>query len=192
VTDVTRLTYFAGVSLDGRIAGPNDDLSYLRAFDIPEGEYNLWTLARSFDSMIAGAGTFRYMTGELGQGRGERHEWPYGSTPLWVMTHAAELAHVPGAVLHLASGDPAAVLEDVRAAGAKHTWLIGGANLAGQFFERDLVDELILGYTPVILGAGPSLAEGTFPFRTFELKDVHRFGSGVTLRYERVRSSTPP
>jgi dihydrofolate reductase len=188
VTDTPRLTYFAGVSLDGRIAGPNDDLSYLRAFDIPEGEYNLWTLARSFDSMIAGAGTFRYMARELGQGRGEYPEWPYGTTPLWVMTHAAGVAQIPGAVLHRASGDPSAVLEDVRATGAKKTWLIGGANLAGQFLRRDLVDELILGYVPAVLGAGPSLADGSFPFRTFELKDVHWFGSGVTLRYERVRS----
>jgi dihydrofolate reductase len=186
---MTRLTYFAGVSLDGRIAGPNDDLSYLRTFDIPEGEYNMWTLARSFDSMIAGAGTFRYMTKEMGQGRGEYPDWPYGDTPLWVMTHAADIPRVPGAVLHLASGDPEVVLGQVRATGAKKTWLIGGGNLAGQFFERDLVDELILGYTPTVLGAGTSLAEGSFPFRTFELTDVHRFGSGVTLRYERARSS---
>jgi dihydrofolate reductase len=186
---MTRLTYFAGVSLDGRIAGPNDDLSYLRTFDVPEGEYNLWTLVRSFDSMIAGAGTFRYMMREMGQGSGEYPDWPYGDTPLWVMTHAAEIPRVRGAVLRTASGDPRAVLDAIRATGAKKTWLIGGANIAGQFFERDLVDELILGVTPAVLGAGPSLVEGVFPFRTFELTDVHRYGSGVTLRYERVRAS---
>jgi dihydrofolate reductase len=184
---VTRLTYFAGVSLDGRISGPNDDLSYLRTFDIPEGEYNMWSLVRGFDSMIAGAATFRYMAREMGQGRGEYPDWPYGDTPLWVMTHSAEIPEVPGAVLRLASGDPAAVLNEIRATGAQRTWLIGGANLAGQFFERDLVDELILGYTPAVLGAGPSLADGAFPFRTFELIDVHRYGSGVTLKYERAR-----
>ncbi len=40
-----------------------------------------------------------------------------------------------------------------------------------------------------MLGEGPSLAEGGFELRTFELRDVETSGSGVVLRYERERDT---
>jgi dihydrofolate reductase len=60
---------------------------------------------------------------------------------------------------------------------------IGGANLAAQAFEADLVDECQLFVWPMILGGGkPALPAGT---RTdLELIDEHRFDNGVVhLRY---------
>jgi dihydrofolate reductase len=59
---------------------------------------------------------------------------------------------------------------------------VAGANLAGQFVRRGLVDEYRLVIHPVALGAGtpywPQL-EAPLPLR---LVDEHRFTSGVELR----------
>lgn len=186
---MTRVTYYAAMSLDGRISGPDDDLAFLDTLEgtFPEGEYNMWSVIRSFDSMIVGANTFRLVVEELRGGTWS--EWPYGDTPVWVMTHADSLPPVEGANLRHASGSPAALVSEIAATGAERTWLIGGANLAAQFFGEDLIDELILGIAPTVLGEGPSLAEGSFQLRTFELRDVETSGSGVVLRYERERGA---
>ena len=45
----------------------------------------------------------------------------------------------------------------VEAAGERNVWLVGGGELVGQFLDHDLLDELIVSVTPVLLGAGAPL-----------------------------------
>jgi dihydrofolate reductase len=57
---------------------------------------------------------------------------------------------------------------------------IGGANLAAQAFESELVDECQLFVWPTILGGGkPGLPSGVRA--DLELLDERRFGNGVLL-----------
>ena len=61
-----------------------------------------------------------------------------------------------------------------------------GGELGRAFLEADLVDELLLGIAPVLLGQGiPAFPRG-FPQRGFKLLD-NKSGSShsVTLRYGR-------
>jgi dihydrofolate reductase len=39
----------------------------------------------------------------------------------------------------------------------KRTWLAGGGDLVGQFYDAGLLDQIILGMTPVALGKGAPL-----------------------------------
>jgi len=43
----------------------------------------------------------------------------------------------------------------------KNVWIIGGANLAGQYIKSKLIDELHIHLVPVLLGAGTRLFEST-------------------------------
>jgi len=92
-----HVTYFAASSLDGRIAGPNDDLGFLDLFEgtFPDGPYNMWALIAGFDSLVMGATTFRVIQDRIEAGVHET--WPYGDRPAWVVTHARELPGVSGA-----------------------------------------------------------------------------------------------
>ncbi|MFO1067544.1 MAG: dihydrofolate reductase family protein [Geminicoccaceae bacterium] len=183
-----HVTYFVAASLDGRIAGPGDDLAFLELFagTFADGPYNMSRLIAGFDSLVMGAATYRFIAGHVGDGSRER--WPYGETPTWVLSRAPALPPIPGAeaVIH-ARGDIAAVVDGIAARGLSRTWLVGGGNLAAQFLAADLVDELILGLAPAILGAGPPLADGALPLRTFDLADVQRDRDALALRYVRRR-----
>ena len=87
-----------------------------------------------------------------------RHEhgaWPY-QLPAWVLT-TRELPQVDGDV-RVARGDVRAVHDEMTAAaGGKDRWVVGGGDLAGQFADAGLLDELIVYVAPVTLGGGAPL-----------------------------------
>ncbi len=47
--------------------------------------------------------------------------------------------------------------EMAAAAGDRDLWMIGGGDLAGQFADAGLLDELIVSFAPVTIGAGAPL-----------------------------------
>jgi dihydrofolate reductase len=71
------------------------------------------------------------------------------------------------------------------AAGGKNIWVVGGGDLAGQFYDHGLLDELIVQVGSVTLGKGKPL----FPRRVLSPKlrlvSVQQLGGMmVELRYE--------
>ena len=171
------IVYFAAMSLDGRIAGPDHDLAFLQTLKGAENDYEVFYA--DVDSLIMGAGTWEFMV---------RHgSWPYGGKPTWVVTHAEALAPLAGAEpLERFSGEMLELVRLIEERGLKRTWLVGGGDLAGQLLAADLLDELILTVAPTFVGRGPTLADGEFLLREFKLTALERFGDdGVRLRYER-------
>lgn len=175
----TRVVYYAAMSLDGRIAGPDHDLSFLQTLARgPEGDYEAFYAG--VDSLIMGAGTWEFMV---------RHgSWPYGETPTWLVTHAESPAAIDGAVVETFAGDLAELVRQIGERGLQRTWLVGGGDLAGQLLTADLLDELILTVAPTFVGRGPALVDGEFPRREFALTEVSQWSeNGARLRYERKR-----
>jgi dihydrofolate reductase len=110
----------------------------------------------------------------------------YADTPCWVFTHR-QLPAIPGAELSFVQGDVAAVHEAMTAAAAgRNVWLVGGGDLVGQFAERGLLDEILLGIAPVTLGRGAPLLPRRLTASQLELVEVGRSGQFVRLAY-RVR-----
>jgi dihydrofolate reductase len=177
----TQVVYYAAMSLDGRISGPDHDLSFLQTLSSgPEGG-DYASFYAGVDSLIMGARTWDFMV---------RHgSWPYSDKPTWIVTHAESLAPLAGAEpVELFAGDLAELVQLIGARGFERTWLIGGGDLAAQMLAADLLDELVLSVAPTLVGRGPALADGAFPLRTFELVELERLGEdGVRLRYERKR-----
>jgi dihydrofolate reductase len=68
----------------------------------------------------------------------------------------------------------------VEAAGGRNVWIVGGGDLAGQFADAGLLDEVIVSIAPVTLGAGRPL----FPRRwDLELAEFDRNGAFLCARY---------
>ncbi len=173
----TRVVYYAASSLDGRIAGAEHDLAFLKTLTGAENDYE--TFFAVVDSLLMGAETWRFLV---------RHgKWPYGDTPSWVVTHAGELEELDDATaVERFSGDLAELVRLVGERGCVRTWLLGGGSVAGQLLDADLIDELVLTVAPTFVGRGPTLADGAFPLRRFRLTELVRFGDdGVRVHYER-------
>ncbi|QRO02153.1 dihydrofolate reductase [Archangium violaceum] len=181
---MTRTQYYVAASIDGYIADADGRLDWLFQFNDAQGVTEHYTKFLSGVGALAmGAATYEFILAEL------REAWPYAGIPTWVFTHR-ELPGYPGADIRFTTEDVGAVHEQmVRAAGEKNIWLMGGGNLVAQFSKRGLLDELLLGVAPVILGGGIPLLPARLP-GPLELQGITRFGQGmVELRYEIPRGA---
>ena len=143
--------YLVASSLDGFIADEHDNLDWLLSMPGGDDEANPYpAFIREVGALAMGATTYEWILEH------DPGSWPYDQ-PAWVFTHR-DLPRVEGADLRLTSDDVrdvhAAMLE---AAGGRNVWLVGGGELVGQFLDHDLLDELIVSVTPVLLGAGAPL-----------------------------------
>ena len=71
------------------------------------------------------------------------------------------------------------------AAGERNLWVVGGGNVASQFADAGLLDELLVTVVPVVLGEGKPLFDRRPPGGPMQLTGTRVFDSGmVELRYE--------
>jgi dihydrofolate reductase len=106
-------------------------------------------------------------------------KWPY-NVPCWIFTHR-QLPVVPHAAVEFTSADVSAVHADMaRAAGDRNVWIVGGGDLAGQFADAGLLDEVIVSIAPVTLGGGAPLLPRRIELR---LEETGRNGDFVSVRF---------
>jgi dihydrofolate reductase len=72
----------------------------------------------------------------------------------------------------------------VAAAGGGNVWIVGGGDLAGQFADAGLLDEVVVSIAPVTLGAGAPLLPRRLELR---LEELGRNGDFAAARYAVVR-----
>jgi dihydrofolate reductase len=70
------------------------------------------------------------------------------------------------------------------AAGGRNRWIVGGGDLAGQFADAGLLDEVIVYVAPVTLGAGAPLLPRRIELR---LEELGQNGEFACARYAVVR-----
>lgn len=176
---MSRIQYYVAASLDGFIATPTDDLGWLLQFDGFEGG------TESYESFMAGVGCI-VMGGETYAWlmEHESEKWPYPQTPSYVFTHH-EYTAPAGADITFVRGEVTEFVADFRQdAAGKNVWVVGGGNLAAQFADAGLLDEIILSVIPVVLGDGKRLLPLAGPTAPLELVASRTLGRGVVeLRY---------
>ena len=101
-------------------------------------------------------------------------EPPY-HVPTFVLTHhrRAPVAMAGGTTFHFVSDGIASALAQARAAaGERDVRIGGGVATIRQFLEADLIDEMHLVVSPILLGHGESLLEGIdLPARGFRVAE---------------------
>lgn len=182
-----RTTYYTASSLDGFIAGPGHSLDWLLQFgNVPGGDYA--EFISTIGAVAMGSNTYRWLLDhEVMPPGAEPKPWPY-QQPAWVFSSKPQRV-VPGADVRFVTGDVRAVHGEMAlAANGKDLWIVGGGELAGQFHDAGLLDELNVTYAPVALGGGSPL----FP-RRLGHPQLRLLGSGsyggvfVQVRYGIVR-----
>src|SRR3954468_7458149 len=105
--------------------------------------------------------------------------------PVFVLTHHARepLEMEGGTTFHFVTDGPEAALEQARAAaGSKDVHVAGGAEAVREYLAAGLLDTLQLHLSPVLLGGGTPLFDGT-PVPKLEIDRVVASPAVTHLRY---------
>lgn len=148
---MAKLLYSASMSLDGFIAGPGGDMSWLSAHLGPNPTAD--ELIGRIGALLIGNRTF----GGDDPNRGTDSEGPFGgrwSGPQFVLSHRAPEAETPGVVF--VDDLSTAVTAAKAAAGDKYVNILG-ADVARQCLQAGLLDEILVFVVPVLLGDGVRL-----------------------------------
>jgi dihydrofolate reductase len=186
---VSITTFYTASSLDGFLADEQHSLEWLLRQDQDgSGPLNYDEFFVRIGAVVMGSSTYEWIL------RHEEGAWPY-ELPAWVMT-SRDLPEVDGDV-RFARGDVRAVHDGMAAAaGGKDLWIVGGGDLAGQFADAGLLDELIVYIAPVTLGGGAPLLPRKLDLRLEELAQNRAFACarysvvGPTERVEAAAGGT--
>ncbi|MFO1192670.1 MAG: dihydrofolate reductase family protein [Rhodoferax sp.] len=182
-----KTQYYTATSLDGFIATEDDSLEWL----FPLGDVNdtgYPDFIAQVGALAMGSATYEWMLRHASKPEDPAGgAWPY-TQPTWVFTRRT-LPHVVGADLRFVRGDVAPVHAAMAAAaGGRNLWVVGGGDLAGQFQDAGLLDELILQVGSVTLGRGKPLFPRRLSPAALRLRSARQIGTGFAeLRYEVVR-----
>lgn len=163
-----RVSVFLALSLDGFIAGENDDLSWLEPFSSDSPDDTGYTaLINDIDVIVMGRNTYDTVI--------NFDPWPYAGKRMVVMTRR-ELASRHGEEPF--DGALATLLDRLAAQGHRHVYLDGGLT-AREGIKAGVVDRITLSWVPIVLGKGIPLFGAELPQTLLRLDDTKRLPSGL-------------
>jgi dihydrofolate reductase len=175
-----RVRAFVATSLDGFLAGEEDDLS--------------WLPGPSADGDDAGFGAFLARVGALLMGRrtfdvvdGFDGPWPYGERPVLVATHRPLLCGRPG--VRAVTGPVSDLVAAARRAAGSGDVYVDGGEIVRQALDAGLLDELTVTIVPIVLGRGRALGAGARARHPLTLTTSRALAGGlVQLTYRVART----
>jgi dihydrofolate reductase len=182
--------YYCAASLDGYIAEVDDTIEWLTGYEaIAPGE-SVARVEGGYDdfyadvgALVSGSVTYEFILGQLERGS----EWPYARKPCWILS--SRKLPVPdgdGIDVRIANAPVAELFDDMlSSAGEGNLWIVGGGNVASQFADEGLLNEVLVTVVPVVLGDGKPLFNRRLAGGPMRLVGVLSRASGmVELRYE--------
>jgi dihydrofolate reductase len=182
---VGKLLWHTMMSLDGFIAGPNDDMTWAFGMDAGSGE-TVEKVLSSTGALLVGRRT-QDVEDDLQPGF-------YGGAfrgPFFVLRHDPPpdppvVKGVTGRFLDVGIEEAVTIAKEAAGDGDV---VVLGANIAGQCLEQGFIDEIIVHVAPVLLGDGVRLFEraGGEPVKLDPITSIDEGGMTV-LRYSAGRA----
>ncbi|QSB17084.1 dihydrofolate reductase family protein [Natronosporangium hydrolyticum] len=185
-----RLVYYVGISIDGYIAGPGNEVDFYPVGDdlvewmkerhpelIPthiRSQFGLTDVPnRRFDALVMGRGTYQPAL-DIGVTS------PY--SPLRQYVVSSTLASIADPSVELVTDDPVGLVRRLKAESSdKDICLAGGGKLAGTLLPE--IDELLVKWYPVVAGAGIPAFQGTFNPTPFTPTRRESFRNGIQVTW---------
>lgn len=176
---MTKIIAYIATSLDGYIAGPNDDLSWLDPYG--DVEYGFDAFVSTLGIEIFGRRTYDVLA---------EHGWLNShNLPTYILSSSAPAIEPPeGMVVEFIDAPLKLIIEKAKQRTDKDIWISGGGNVIQQFLNEGLIDEFVLSIIPVTLGGGIRLFQEGQPSHTLQLIKSETFDKGlIQLTYVPIK-----
>lgn len=175
-----NISLFIATSLDGYIAKPNDDLSFLKLVEKEGEDYGYAEFTETVDTLIIGRKTYDYVINEIGPSH-----YDNGQRDVYVITRT-ERPKVGRTNFY--TGDITELVKRLKSEKGKNIYCDGGAEVINELLKHDLIDEIIISVIPILLGNGTRLFKDGRPEQILELLEVKTFETGLTqLHFKRKK-----
>jgi dihydrofolate reductase len=168
-----KLVFYGAISLDGYLAGAEDQLDWLLATDTGAST-TYEKFFETIDAIAMGRKTYEEAKKMLAT------EMLYPEKENYVFSRQMQTNPKDAVVVNQ---DPVVFLSQLKK--EKAVWLVGGGNLLHPLLEADLIDEWYVQIAPVLLGKGKRLFEpGDYETR-LQFVDMTQMGELVEIHYQR-------
>ena len=176
------LIVFSDTTIDGFMAGPDNDLAFM--VDDPQLEDELTGMLMSVaDTIVVGRKAFPDMAAHWTTADGNLAAW-MNATPKIVLSTDASYDVGAWGNSTLVAGDGADQVRRLKASSSGGLLTFGGVHTVRSLVAADLVDEYWLKLNPAIVGRGGSMFSDVVERRTLTLRSASSFPSGaVALIY---------
>lgn len=169
------IKYFAASSLDNFISRKDGSVDWL----FMDQDYGMTEFFASVDVAVLGRKTYEKML-ELSP------KAPFfGAMKYCVFSRS--LRSTPYEQVELVPGDVTAWANLVRSQPGKDIWLVGGSELAREFLQHRLVNEIGISILPRLLGEGVPLFAAPYPETELELVRSKQYSSGLLQAFYRIK-----
>jgi dihydrofolate reductase len=169
--------FYAAVSLDGFIAGPNGDMTWAEKYLASGEDYGYVALVHACSAMLMGRKTFEFESDAAPDMERVLPTYVYTSQPM-------RFDGVNTRQVKFVGGPLRGVVEGIASAHPGKLFVSGGAQLVDGLLAENLLDEIILFVCPEVLGAGTPLWGTAGSDRELDLVATKAYQSGlVELRY---------
>lgn len=171
-----KISLFIAMSLDGYIAKPNDDLSFLKLVEKEGEDYGYTKFTETIDTLIVGRKTYDYVLKNVGSSH-----YDNGQRDVYVITRT-ERPNVGRTTFY--TGDLTELVKRLKSESGKNIYCDGGAEVINELLKHNLIDEFIISVVPVFLGNGTRLFKDGRPEQTLEFITAKTFETGlIQLHY---------
>ncbi len=171
-----KVILYIAMSVDGYIAKPGDDLSFLSIVEEEGQDYGYADFISTVDTVVLGRKTYDWVMKQV-------LEFPHADKETYVITRSPRPS-IGKTVFY--SGDVGELIRHLKQQSGKNIFIDGGADLIHSLMKENLIDEYIISIIPVLLGDGLSLFRKGFPEQKLILLNARNFISGlVQLHYKK-------
>lgn len=172
-----KVILYIATSLDGYIAQPNDDLSFLSIVEQEGQDYGYADFMKTVDAVIVGRKTYDKV---ISMG----FDFPYADKDAYIITRTAR---TNTGQVKFYTKDLKSLIDKLKSESGKNIFCDGGAEIVNELLKDDLIDEFIISVVPILVGNGTKLFKDGRPEQKLELISVKLFDKGLTqLHYKRA------
>lgn len=170
-----QVILYIACSLDGFIAKPNDDLSFLSIVQKEGEDYGYGDFIKTVDTVILGRKTYDWVLTQV-------PVFPHADKETYVITHNPR-PDIGRTKFYI--GDLKGLLAKLKGESGKNIFVDGGAAVVNALLHHHLVDEYIISIIPILLGGGTRLFNDSRPEQKLQLIGTKHFDTGlVQLHYK--------
>lgn len=170
-----KLIVYIACSLDGYIAKPQDDLSFLSMVQIEGEDYGYRDFINTVDTVIMGRRTYDWVMKQV-------PEFPHADKDAYIITRSSK----PDiGKIRFYNGSLKALVKELKSQPGENIFCDGGGQIVQELLKEKLVDELIISIIPILLGDGIPLFRNGRPEQVLTLVSCRNFEAGlVQLHYK--------